>query len=58
MKPIACLIALFGLAACGIDGEPVRPTANLGINIGSGGISTGATVGVSQGPLRVGVGIF
>lgn len=58
MTRAVCLIALLTLAACGIDGEPVRPTGDVGVNIGSGGVSAGATIGVSQGPLSVGVGIF
>ncbi len=58
MKRAFCLIALLTLTACGIDGEPLRPTGGVGINIGSGGVSAGGTIGVSQGPLRVGVGIF
>lgn len=53
-----CLIALLGVAACGVDGEPVRPNASIGVNIGSGGVSTSGSIGVSAGPVSVGVGIF
>lgn len=58
IKRAFCLIALLCVAACGVDGEPVRPTANIGVSIGSGGVSTGGSIGVSRGPLSVGVGIF
>lgn len=58
MKRALCLVALIALAACGVDGEPVQPRANIGIGIGSGGVSAGGSIGVSQGPLTVGVGIF
>ena len=58
MKRALCVLALLSTAACGIDGEPVRPTANVGIGIGSGGVHAGGTIGVSRGPLSVGVGIF
>ena len=58
MKRALCVLALMGIAACGVDGEPVRPTANVGVAIGSGGVQTGGTIGVSRGPLSVGVGIF
>ncbi|WP_415404245.1 hypothetical protein [Tateyamaria sp. SN3-11] len=53
-----CLLSLLAVAACGVDGEPVRPEANLNVGIGSGGIHTGGTVGLSKGPLSVGVGVF
>lgn len=58
MKRALCLIALLGLAACGVDGEPEPPVdTSIGISIGSGG-NVGGTIGVSRGPLTVGVGIF
>lgn len=58
MIRILSVLALLGLVACGADGEPVQPSANLNIGIGPGGVHTGASVGVSKGPLRLGVGIF
>jgi hypothetical protein len=53
-----CLLCLIVLAGCGADGEPVHPRASIGIGIGSGGIHAGGTVGVTKGPLSVGVGVF
>ena len=52
------LLTLLAVAACGVDGEPVQPDASLGIGIGNGGVRVGGTVGVSSGPLRVGVSVF
>ena len=53
-----CLLALLAVAACGADGEPVQPSANLSIGVGSGGVHAGGTIGVTKGPLSVGVGVF
>ena len=52
------ILSLFALVACGADGEPVQPDAAIGIGIGSDGVHAGGTIGVSRGPLRVGVSIF
>mgnify|MGYP001795433810 CR=1 FL=1 len=58
MKRAFCLIAMLGLVACGVDGEPEQPVyTDVGIAIGSGG-HVGGSIGVSRGPLSVGVGIF
>ncbi|MDC0739068.1 hypothetical protein N6L24_12330 [Cognatishimia sp. SS12] len=57
MKLIGPILALVLLAGCGVDGAPIRPSANLGINIGPGGISPSARVGASQGPVSVGVSL-
>lgn len=56
MKRIAMIMALVALAACGAEGDPLRPTAGLGIGIGPGGISVRPNVGVTDGTSRVGVG--
>ena len=53
----APLFAFVILAACGADGEPIQPTANIGIGIGSGGAHVGARVGVRQGPVAISVGL-
>ena len=52
------LLACLALVGCGADGEPVQPDATIGIGVNSGGIHAGGTVGVSRGPLRVGVSFF
>jgi len=41
---VACLLAL---AACGADGPPVRPTASLGLGLGTGGVSASDASGLS-----------
>ena len=59
MIRLSIAMALLGwLAACGADGEPVQPTANLGIGISSSGVSAGGTVGVRQGPVAINVNVF
>ena len=55
---ILAVLSLLALVACGADGEPVQPDATIGIGIGSDGVHAGGTIGVSRGPLRVGVSIF
>jgi hypothetical protein len=57
MKRIALILTIATLAGCGADGAPFTPTANLGLSVGSGGVSTGASLGASNGTVSVGVGI-
>ena len=57
MKRIFLVVGLMSLAACGADGAPFVPTANLGLNIGPNGVSPGARVGASNGTVSVGVGL-
>ena len=58
MIRVLCVFGLLGLVACGADGEPVQPSANISIGVGSGGVHAGGSIGVSRGPLSVGVGVF
>ena len=51
------LFAFLFAAACGADGEPIQPVANLGLGIGPGGAHVGARIGVRQGPVAVTVGL-
>jgi hypothetical protein len=51
-------VSLLGLAACGADGEPITPTLNAGINIGSGGVSPNINLGARKGPIAVNWGLF
>lgn len=55
MKKIVLLTALF-LTGCGADGEPVQPTMNVGVGVGSSGVHTYGGVGLNQGPFSVFVG--
>ena len=49
--------ATVALAGCGADGEPVRPSLNAGIGIGSGGVHVGGNVGVRKGPVSIAIGL-
>ena len=54
----SCLTAAsVALAGCGADGEPVRPSLNAGIGIGSGGVHVGGNVGVRKGPVSIAIGL-
>ncbi|MEJ5219046.1 hypothetical protein WG622_12390 [Cognatishimia sp. D5M38] len=57
MRVIAALTTLAFLAACGVDGAPLRPSANVGIGIGSNGVSLGGKASVGKGPVTVSVGL-
>ncbi|MEO0676252.1 MAG: hypothetical protein AAFR53_13670 [Pseudomonadota bacterium] len=50
------LFALLALGACGTDGEPIKPTGSASISVGTGGVSTSATLGATAGPVTVSVG--
>lgn len=58
MTRILCLLSLLTVAACGVDGEPLEPHGSVAIGVGSGGVHAGGTIGVSRGPLSVGVSVF
>ncbi|WP_193747593.1 hypothetical protein [Leisingera sp. ANG-M7] len=53
---IFALLGLAVLSACGADGEPVQPTLNAGVGVGSGGVHVGGGVGLHKGPLSVFLG--
>jgi hypothetical protein len=57
MKRIALILVVAALAGCGADGAPFTPNASLGIGIGTNGVTTGASVGASNGTVSVGVGL-
>ena len=44
------------LAGCGVDGEPVQPSMNVGIGVGSSGTHTYGGLGLNQGPLSIFLG--
>ena len=50
------LLLLVVLAGCGADGAPFKPSANLGLSIGSNGVTTNASVGASNGPVTISIG--
>ena len=45
------------LAGCGADGEPVRPAGGATVTVTPSGVYTGATVGVTKGPVSIGIGL-
>ena len=55
MKRLIWVGALALLAACGADGDPVRPSVDLGVSIGPDGVRTTTGVSVRKGPVTVGV---
>lgn len=57
MKKIALIIVLGALTACGVDGDPLQPNANLGLNIGPNGVSPNASVGAANGNVSVGLNL-
>ncbi|MES0826243.1 argininosuccinate lyase [Ruegeria sp. SCP11] len=55
---IAVIVATgFALAGCGADGEPVQPTASLGVGVGSSGTHVGGGVGLRRGGLGIYLGV-
>ncbi len=62
MKAIASmsilLLTCLALSGCGADGEPVQPTANLGVGVSTSGVHAGASVGVRKGPWAISWGQF
>ncbi|MFK7874301.1 MAG: hypothetical protein AB8B71_00765 [Paracoccaceae bacterium] len=57
MKKILCACGLvLGLAACGVDGEPITPTANVNVGVGSSGVNAGVNLGLKQGKWALNLG--
>ncbi|GGH35326.1 hypothetical protein SAMN05444007_10890 [Cribrihabitans marinus] len=54
-KPLLVMAVL--LAGCGVDGEPIQPTLNAHLGVGSSGAHVGGGVGLSKGPLSVFLGL-
>jgi hypothetical protein len=51
------ILSLLALAACGADGEPVKPTASSTITMSSSGVSVGTAVGLRRGPFSLALGV-
>lgn len=56
MKAALCVIVTLGLMGCGANGAPLRPTTSANLSVGTGGVSAGTNVGVSNGSFSVNVG--
>ncbi|MGB7241383.1 MAG: hypothetical protein WBC93_04750 [Sulfitobacter sp.] len=57
MTRAIAILALATLTACGADGEPVRPSVNGSVSVSNHGVHTGASVGLSKGPLSIFLGL-
>ncbi|MCF6315812.1 MAG: hypothetical protein L3J30_05890 [Marinosulfonomonas sp.] len=57
MKGIVALMAFAVLAACGANGEPVRPSVNAGVSITPSGVHPSVSVGTRIGPVGVSIGL-
>ncbi|MGR3628019.1 MAG: hypothetical protein ACU0BP_01965 [Sulfitobacter sp.] len=57
MKRALATLALLSLAACGADGEPVKPTASSTITMSSSDVSVGTAVGLRRGPFSLALGV-
>lgn len=57
MRVLVAFLVLLGVAACGADDPPIRPTANVGVSIGPNGITPNASVGARRGILSVGLNL-
>ncbi|SFH18943.1 hypothetical protein [Sulfitobacter dubius] len=57
MKRSLAILSLLILAACGADGEPVRPTASSSVTMSSSGVSVGTAVGLRRGPFSLALGM-
>ena len=53
---ISCICLLAALSACGADGEPVTPHANVDVTLSNSGVHTGARVGARGSWWNVSVG--
>ncbi|MEI4232744.1 argininosuccinate lyase [Roseovarius sp. D22-M7] len=51
------VIGLLVLAACGVEGPPLRPSVGATISAGSGGVHTSVRTGARVGNVNVGVGV-
>ena len=51
------ILARLALAACGADGAPLRPSASVGVGVGSDGVDLGGSFGVTNGAVSLGVGL-
>ena len=57
MKRLFTVIACAALAGCGADGEPIQPSMNANIGVGTNGVSATTGVSVRKGPISVDWGL-
>ena len=51
------IFLILGLASCGVDGAPIRPTASANISVGSSGTYASGRVGARRGPFSIFIGV-
>jgi len=56
MKIAIVVMAGLVLAGCGANGAPLRPTASTNLSVGTGGVSAGTNLGLSNGAFSVNLG--
>ena len=57
MRSLGLIALLMALAACGADGEPIRPGVNAAIGVGSSGVHGATEVTASRGNWTLGLGL-
>lgn len=56
MKRTVVGLMLMGLVGCGASGEPLRPTTSANVSVGTGGVSAGTNIGVTNGAFSLNLG--
>lgn len=57
MRVCAAIVLALTLAACGADGDPVRPTAKTNVTLSGNGVGIGTNLGLRKGPFALNVGL-
>ncbi len=57
MKPFAVLVVLGLLAACGADGDPVRPSMTTHVGVGSSGVHSSTSISATTGNVSLTLGL-
>jgi nitrous oxide reductase accessory protein NosL len=57
MRTILALLLIPFLAACGADGDPIRPTANASVTANSDGVYVSQNLRLDRGPFSLSLGL-
>ncbi len=55
MRIAAIAAMLVGLAGCGVDGDPIQPSLNTSVSVGTNGVRTSTNLGLNSGPVHIGI---